>query len=558
MRLYYLIVFIISLLLSGVYFFRWQKRYDVYSVVFFTLIPIAELSYWALARSTTVGEALLATKFIYLGGCYLALFIMLCIFSACKVTLPKAVKTVLFALTTLMFAATLTGGGSIDIFYKNVSIEFIGDIAVAKKEYGFMHTVFYIYVGLTFLASLAVIIYCFFRIKNVSLYTVLMMFILEITSIVSFFFGKIFGLALDITGASYLVTQIVYLLMINRICLYDVSDNVISGLINDEKYGYISIDLNNRYLGCNETAKKIFPEIGELRLDAKISGGELGNTVSGWVEHFLRSDRSELRYNFGNKIYSVDVDYLLNKNKKVGYQLTLNDVTREQKYISLLNHYNSNLKAEVEAKTAHIEEMHDKLILGMAVMVESRDNSTGGHIRRTSDCIKILIDSIRRTGACELDEEFCKCLIKAAPMHDLGKIAVDDKILRKPGRFEPEEFEQMKTHAAKGAELVDKILEGTDDERFHSIAVNVAHYHHERMDGTGYPEGLKGEQIPLEARIMAIVDVYDALVSKRCYKDSMPFDKAFAIIDEGMGTQFDPKLRESFHAARAGLEAYYS
>jgi HD-GYP domain-containing protein (c-di-GMP phosphodiesterase class II) len=143
-------------------------------------------------------------------------------------------------------------------------------------------------------------------------------------------------------------------------------------------------------------------------------------------------------------------------------------------------------------------------------------------------------------------------------MHDLGKIAVDDAILRKPGRFTPEEFEQMKTHAAKGAEMIQQVLEGTDDEDFKRIAENVAHYHHERMDGTGYPEGLKDSDIPLEARIMAIVDVYDALVSKRCYKESMSFEQAFTIIDEGMGKQFDPELRESFYDARPGLERYYS
>ena len=142
-------------------------------------------------------------------------------------------------------------------------------------------------------------------------------------------------------------------------------------------------------------------------------------------------------------------------------------------------------------------------------------------------------------------------------MHDLGKIAVDDAILRKPGRFTPEEFEQMKKHAAEGARIVDQILKDTDDDEFHRIAVNVAHYHHERWDGSGYPEKLAGEQIPLEARIMAIADVYDALVSKRVYKESMPFDKADEIIMEGMGSQFDPGLKECYCAARPKLEEYY-
>ena len=134
-------------------------------------------------------------------------------------------------------------------------------------------------------------------------------------------------------------------------------------------------------------------------------------------------------------------------------------------------------------------------------------------------------------------------------MHDLGKIAIDDSILRKPGRFTPEEFEVMKTHSAEGARIVSDILKDTDDEEFRKIAVNVAHYHHERVDGSGYPDGLKGDEIPLEARIMAIADVYDALVSKRVYKESYSFEKADRIIIEGMGTQFDPSLQPYYEAA---------
>jgi putative two-component system response regulator len=143
-------------------------------------------------------------------------------------------------------------------------------------------------------------------------------------------------------------------------------------------------------------------------------------------------------------------------------------------------------------------------------------------------------------------------------MHDLGKIAVDDAILRKPGKFTVAEFETMKTHAAEGARIVHEILKGTDDLAFHLIAENVAHYHHERWDGSGYPEGLKGEIIPLEARIMAIADVYDALVSKRVYKEAMSFAQADTIMTESFGKHFDKRLEKYYDAARPLLEDYYS
>ena len=142
-------------------------------------------------------------------------------------------------------------------------------------------------------------------------------------------------------------------------------------------------------------------------------------------------------------------------------------------------------------------------------------------------------------------------------MHDLGKIAVDDSILRKPGKFTPEEYEKMKKHAAEGAVIVKKILDETNDKDFERIAVNVAHYHHEKWNGEGYPEHLKGTEIPLEARIMALADVFDALVSKRYYKDAYSYDDAFKIIEESIGSHFDPELGRIFLSVRPKLEELY-
>lgn len=156
------------------------------------------------------------------------------------------------------------------------------------------------------------------------------------------------------------------------------------------------------------------------------------------------------------------------------------------------------------------------------------------------------------------EDEFCEDLVKAAPMHDLGKIAIKDSILQKPGRFKEEEFEIMKTHAEKSAEIIENILRGVEEDHFVNVAVNVARHHHEKWDGTGYPKRLSGEQIPLEARIMAIADVYDALVSKRCYKEAMSFSNAYDIIIESMGSQFDPGLKPVFVLSRNKLEAYYA
>lgn len=215
-----------------------------------------------------------------------------------------------------------------------------------------------------------------------------------------------------------------------------------------------------------------------------------------------------------------------------------------------------DLEGQLEARTMHIKHIQEMMVIGMATMVESRDMSTGGHINRTSMVVRIFAEKLSKEQN-GLTKSFLDMVIRAAPMHDLGKISVDDRVLRKQGRFEPEEYEEMKKHSAEGARIVKQILEGVEEDDFVEIAANVAHYHHEKWNGTGYPDGLVGEEIPIEARIMALADVFDALVSKRCYKEAYSYDKAFSIMEESVGTHFDPTLGRIFLNCRTELEALY-
>jgi response regulator RpfG family c-di-GMP phosphodiesterase len=164
---------------------------------------------------------------------------------------------------------------------------------------------------------------------------------------------------------------------------------------------------------------------------------------------------------------------------------------------------------------------------------------------------------MRKKGIDNLSDKFLDVLIAAAPMYDLGKVAIDDAVLRKPGRFNVDDREIMKTHAEKGANIIEKLLSDVKDSYFVSVAKNMALYHHERWDGKGYPEQRSGEDIPMEARIMALADVYDALVSKRCYKERMSFREARDVILASMGKQFDPHLKDSFLECQDQLMDYY-
>ena len=204
----------------------------------------------------------------------------------------------------------------------------------------------------------------------------------------------------------------------------------------------------------------------------------------------------------------------------------------------------TELSQQVQADMQHINEMQTHVIEDLADIVETRDSETGEHIARTKKYVSIILDLIKDNPRFkeQLDEKKIHAIIEAAPLHDIGKIAVSDTILLKPGRLSEEEFEKMKVHTTKGGEMILKIFVTLDDPLFLKEAHDIALHHHEKWNGTGYPEGLKENGIPLSARIMAIADVYDALTSKRVYKNAMSDEEAFNIIVNDAGKHFDPNI----------------
>ncbi|MCR5214384.1 MAG: HD domain-containing protein [Eubacterium sp.] len=565
--LFYEIVFAISFLLTIIYFLIWKKHFEVNITVIFIIIPITNLGYVFLANADDIDSIIMSIKITYLGGCFLPFFITMCVLNLCDIKISKLIKITCFILSSIMFIFVLTIGEK-DYFYKSVGIKWMGYGFGPVKEYGPMHTVFYVIASLYVVSSFTAIIYSIFRKRQVPNRLLYMLFIPEIITLFGFFGNSLFRVLVEIVPLTYLLAQIMYILIVKKISIYKVADMVVETMVQSGEIGFITTDLRERFLGANETAKKIIPKLNDVVIDQRITEcEELDTTVNHWLLYF-EADGDKYSRNLyrlkvddneeNDKFYIIQIKYLYEGKKKRGYQIFLDDDTSNQQYIGLLDRYNDELKEEVENQTKHIVEMHNKLVLGMATMVESRDNSTGEHIKRTSQGVRILINEIRNDNKLMLSDTFCKNIIKAAPMHDIGKIAVDDAVLRKKGRFTEEEYDKMKKHSPEGARIIREILKDTDDEAFKVLAENVAHYHHERWDGSGYPDRLKGEEIPIEARIMAIADVYDALVSKRVYKESMSFEEADKIIIEGMGSQFDPGLKEYYVSARPKLEEYYN
>lgn len=222
---------------------------------------------------------------------------------------------------------------------------------------------------------------------------------------------------------------------------------------------------------------------------------------------------------------------------------------------------NEFLEQEVTRRTKEIAAIQEVTILVMGSLAETRNNETGNHIRRTQHYVRVLADKLRDQSRFVQyldDDKTITLLFKSAPLHDIGKVGIPDHILLKPGRLTEDEFEIMKSHTTLGRDAINAAEQRLGlSLPFLKIAKEIAYSHQEKWDGTGYPEGLSGDDIPISARLMAVADVYDALISARCYKEGMPHEQAVEIIREGSGTHFDPDIVDAFMEIADEFRAIY-
>lgn len=216
----------------------------------------------------------------------------------------------------------------------------------------------------------------------------------------------------------------------------------------------------------------------------------------------------------------------------------------------------SQLGVDVAQRESDIENMQNEIIIGFANIIEARDGSTGKHVKRTSEYVEALVKELKRNGdyADILTEKYMHDTMMSAPLHDIGKITIPDAILTKPGRLTQTEFNTIKNHTINGKNIIEESMSDIEDGTFIKVAKSVALYHHECWDGSGYPYGIEGEQIPLCARIMTIADYFDALVAKRSYKASLPTSVVFDNISEQRGKKFDPIIVDAFLRIRDQID----
>jgi len=305
----------------------------------------------------------------------------------------------------------------------------------------------------------------------------------------------------------------------------------------------ISMDLISAY-GLNFLAKLISMLMGFFVLII---------AVCMWVvEHNITRPINTMAYCAGSFAYNSD-EAMANSVERIrALKINTGDEV-ENLYRAILKMSEDSMEhvEDIMNKTETIQKMQNGLIMVLADMVESRDKCTGDHVRKTAAYSKLIMAEMKKRGfyADQLTDEFIENVGNAAPLHDIGKIHVSDVILNKPGRLTDEEFVEMRKHTTYGSKVIDQAMENVSDSVYLEEAKKISEYHHEKWNGKGYPHGLSGEDIPLSARIMAVADVFDALVSKRSYKEPFSFEKAMSIIREDAGTHFDPLVAEAFLGA---------
>ena len=535
-------------------------------------IMVSNSGYFILSCSRNIQEALLANALAYVGGIFLPLLVVYILIDYSDSKVPIWFSVIILVINILVFFSTMITD-RVPLFY--AAVDFVkGDPSQLVKSAGPLYYVRYIILAVE-LALVGFFTILTYLGKRSASFRIMMIYAGSMIGVILVYFAKhLFDLKYDLIPFVYLVCTLVLDYVVARSTIYNVNLSVQEKIDELSTYGYLVFDRKFRFVGSNAVSEKFFPEIKDVRIDSKIiakdyalkdllkwivqsatDASQAKNTKAKFKKAIVINDRSPSeRRHLECELSFIHFGL---ENHVSGYLVEIIDDTEQHNMIESMSFKGESLKREAERQAKRAKSMQMSTILGMAAMIESRDNSTGGHINRTSACVALFVEHLRNIDDYNMSENYWDSVINAAPLHDLGKIAVDDAILRKPSGLTDEEYEKMKIHAAYGAQIMNKVLEDVDDKEFVKVAANVAHYHHEKYNGTGYPDRLRGENIPFEARIMALADVFDALASRRYYKEPMSYDEAFEIIRSELGHHFDPHLGRIFISLKPDIIKLY-
>ncbi len=514
----------IVVLLAEIFYMipRISGKSQVLMLLFVVETFIDCVGYFLVITSTDKATALMGTKILYMGRAYLLLTMFVYVMQFCRVRLPKQLVAILSLFQTFILALVLFSEHT-TLYYASIGFDNSGFVPHLVLGKGVMYVIYQIITLLYFISMFVVLTARMMTTKSKrekkKIIVLLTMLAICAVSLCCFFIGITGGY--DTLGFGEIISAVIFLFGIFRFDMLSTIDTARAHIVDNMETGVVMVDDSDDVIYSNAIITSIFPQ--------------LLSDEGGCIAEIEKACKT------GDKIFCGERVYMAVKedSKNHGKVYTLPNITTTYNYMG-------RLEREINEKTAKLRMIQSSIIANFANIVETRDGFTGQHIRNTSQYVEIIARKLQKSIPDRLSVADVELMVDAAPLHDIGKISIPDSILCKAGRLTAEEESVMKSHSEVGANIISDMIKEVGSGSYLETARDMAYYHHERWDGSGYPCGLKGEEIPLSARIMAVADVYDALRSRRCYKEGMSKEQSLAIIKEGAGTQFDPDVVAAF------------
>ena len=516
---------------------QWPSKPQSFMLFLGIAVLINAVGYLFEITATTLEAAVMATKVSYVGKIYIPPLALFFVFDYCRIKVSKGFVGLLTAVHTAVLVMVMTYEHH-ELFYKNIAFTQEGTFPHLVNDYGVIYIAYMMLVLCYAVVMLGVCLHRYLRTEKEERNKVAylsMIVLLPVLGLVLYLSGATMGY--DATAISYVWSGIILLVSIFKHDFFDTVNLAKNYVAENLADGLVVLGTQGQFVYANALALRLFPQLNEKEYTAA-------------VEEISKYCVKGKRMHMDSSVYKVTERDIFQNRTLRGKMYYLQDVTDSY-------NYTAKLESEVRDKALELFQSHHSLIASLANMVEARDGVTGLHIKHTSEYVEIIARALQKVPKYQavMSNSYVSVLSEAAPLHDIGKISMEDAILRKEGSLTTEELKSIHSHPALGARIIDGVLAEVRGSDYLVTAREMAYCHHEKWDGSGYPQGLKGEEIPLSARIMALADVYDALRSERSYKEAYSKEKARQIMLEESGKQFDPELVDVFLANLEEIEA---
>ena len=536
---------IIALFFEAIYVSRQRSsRMQTLLLIVMYSTTVNLVGYTLEMEAATKELAMQSLKVTYVGKPFIIYSLYLFVMEYCGVSIPKARRNIFFlislTITILVFTNNYHG-----LFYSSIDFTNEGLFPHMILQHGILYNLYTAFLCYYFLGMIIVCIRKYIRhespIIQKQIIILLVLIFFSIFCLAAYLLNLTAGY--DATAIAYIVAVFFFERLMRKYGLFDTLTLAKDEAIDHMKNGLIVIDIYGNPVYTNAEAAKVLECIRKQEhRDRPIEYLEVlaANGRPLFISQKLAPELEDISGN-ENYVYELSLRDIIHDNANYGQMLTITENTDHY-------YYTARLKEEVSKKTKEVISIQRDIIGSFAAIIEARDGITGLHIKNTGNLVKVLVNLMKEDDRyCNIiTSDYAQMVADAAHLHDIGKIAIPDCILQKKGKLTDEEFAIMKTHPQEGARILDSTLKGLESDSYYQIAHDMALYHHEHYDGKGYPAGISGCSIPLSARIMAVADVYDALRSKRHYKDGFSKEKSVQIIRDTMGTQFDPTIASIF------------